>query len=212
MCFPGVAFFVRDINFHKSFKCHGQVCRLLKKELPLPRQSILLGGKSPFQLLLLHTLPVLEVEGSVPCALPVVLVGWHSITPHLPRRSSPDSTSCLPGLPRSCSPWLSVPRSTGRSFCTPDPARVQLLCQLVCLDKNAVCHFLSFPCRFHFGAASSSLTSGRHIPFAVLCRPLTERSLPFGRSWRFGSVWRSFNFTKHFCLSFYVLIILNTFR
>nr|DAZ01266.1 MAG TPA: hypothetical protein [Caudoviricetes sp.] len=61
---------------------------------------------------------------------------------------------------------------------------------------------MSFLCRFRFGAASSSLTSGRHIPFAVLCRPLTERSLPFGRSWRFGSVWRSFNFTKHFCLSF----------
>lgn len=66
---------------------------------------------------------VLEVEGSVPCALPVVLVGWHPITPPLPRRSSPDSTSCLLGLPRSCSPWLSVPRSTGRSFCTPAPAR-----------------------------------------------------------------------------------------
>ena len=121
--FPESLLFVSDINFHKGFKCHGQVCRLLKKELPLPRQSILLGGKSPFQLLLLHTLPVLEVEGSVPCALPVVLVGWHPITPPLPRRFSPDSTSCLPGLPRSCSPWLSVPRSTGRSFCTPAPAR-----------------------------------------------------------------------------------------
>ena len=53
-------FFVRDINFHECFKGHGQVCRLLKKELPLPRQSILLGGKPSFQLLLLHTLPVKE--------------------------------------------------------------------------------------------------------------------------------------------------------
>ena len=52
-----------------------------------------------------------------------VLVGWHPITPPLPRRFSPDSTSCLPGLLRSCSPWLSVPRSTGRSSCTPDPGR-----------------------------------------------------------------------------------------
>jgi len=76
----------------------------LAKELDisLPRQSVLLGGKPPFQLLLLHTLPVLEVEGSVPCALPAVFVGWHLITPLLPRRSSPDSTSCLHGLPRSC--------------------------------------------------------------------------------------------------------------
>ena len=67
--FPESLFLVRDINFHEPFKCHGQVCCLLKKELPFPRQSVLLGGKPPFQLLLLHTLPVLEVEGSVPCAL-----------------------------------------------------------------------------------------------------------------------------------------------
>ena len=130
-------------------------CRLLKKELPLPRQSIFLVANPLFQLFLLHTLPVLEVEGSVPCALPVVLVGWHPITPPLPRRSSPDSTSCLPGLPRSCSPWLSVPRSTGRSLLYASPCEMSSsFASSSALIKNAVCQFfvlslsVSFRCRF----------------------------------------------------------------
>ena len=205
-------FLVRDINFHERFKGHGQVCRLLKKELPLPRQSVLLGGKPPFQLLLLHTLPVLKVEGSVPCALFAVLVGWHPITPPCPVDFLLIVPPAYPASYGRVAFGLQFLVPLGDHLVRQTLGDVQFLCQLVCLDKNAVCHFLSFPCRFHFGAASSSLTSGRHIPFAVLCRPLLERSLPFGRSWRFGSVWRSFNFTKHFCLSFCALIILNTFR
>ena len=64
----------------------------------------------------------LKLRSRISAGAQMAVCNYRQVDEALPRRFSPDSTSCLPGLPRSCSPWLSVPRSTGRSFCTPDPA------------------------------------------------------------------------------------------